>query len=312
MGMEIAGDDLSARLAQRNSVQSSPTFPSNMIEPFLSDEALVANIHSARDDGTNFHLWWLGQSGFLIKWQGRYLLLDPYLSESLTEKYATTDKPHVRMTRRCVAPEKLGFVDVVTSSHVHTDHFDAHTLVPISMAHGGPLPMILPSANLEEANNRLAGGKFQFLEMDAGTTAEFAGYHLTAIPSAHDTVEMDEQWRCKFLGYIVRFGPWTIYHSGDTRLFDALPDLLKRHRPELVLLPINGHDPARRVAGNLNGTEAAELAKSCGARLVIPHHFDMFEFNTAAPDEFLSGCSRLWQPCKILKCGEPWHSSMLE
>ncbi len=50
-----------------------------------------------------FRLWWLGQSGFLVQWQGRHLLLDPYLSESLTKKYAATDKPHVRMTRRVVA-----------------------------------------------------------------------------------------------------------------------------------------------------------------------------------------------------------------
>ena len=32
----------------------------------------------------------------------RHLLFDPYLSESLTKKYAQTDKPHVRMTRRAV------------------------------------------------------------------------------------------------------------------------------------------------------------------------------------------------------------------
>jgi L-ascorbate metabolism protein UlaG (beta-lactamase superfamily) len=30
-------------------------------------------------------LWWLGLSGFLIQWQGHHLLLDPYLSDSLTK-----------------------------------------------------------------------------------------------------------------------------------------------------------------------------------------------------------------------------------
>ena len=66
-----------------------------------------------------------------MQWNGRHLLLDPYLSESLTKKYAATDKPHVRMTRRVVAPERLDFVDVVTSSHNHTDHLDGETLGPL-------------------------------------------------------------------------------------------------------------------------------------------------------------------------------------
>ena len=48
-----------------------------------------------------------------------------------------TDKPHVRMTRRVVAPERLDFVDVVTSSHNHTDHLDAETLGPLRGANPG-------------------------------------------------------------------------------------------------------------------------------------------------------------------------------
>src|ERR1041384_7244786 len=101
-----------------------------MIKPHLQDEALLADIQAARSDD-DFFLWWLGQSGFLIRWRDQFLLLDPYLSDSLTRKYAQTDKPHVRMTERVIAPEKLNFVHAVASSHNHTDHLDAETLLPI-------------------------------------------------------------------------------------------------------------------------------------------------------------------------------------
>jgi L-ascorbate metabolism protein UlaG (beta-lactamase superfamily) len=77
-----------------------------------------------------------------------------------------------------------------------------------------------------------------------------------------------------------------------------------RHQPDLVLVPINGNRPERRVAGNLNGTEAAALAKACGASLAIPHHFEMFGFNTETPEEFVSACERLAQPQCVLRCGE--------
>jgi L-ascorbate metabolism protein UlaG (beta-lactamase superfamily) len=71
-----------------------------------------------------------------------------------------------------------------------------------------------------------------------------------------------------------------------------------------MLLPINGNVPERRVAGNLNGTEAAALAKACGARMVVPCHYEMFEFNTVTPEEFVFACERLGQSHRVMGCGE--------
>ena len=38
------------------------------------------------------------------------------------------------MTERVIAPERLDFIDVVTSSHNHTDHLDRDTLAPSNAA----------------------------------------------------------------------------------------------------------------------------------------------------------------------------------
>ena len=119
-----------------------------MIEPALQDDDFLADVAVARDDFGHFHLWWLGQSGFLLQWQGKHLLFDPYLSDSLTKKYAATDKPHVRMTERVVAPERLNFIDVVTSSHNHTDHLDPETLGPLLRANP-KMDLVIPEANRE-------------------------------------------------------------------------------------------------------------------------------------------------------------------
>jgi len=81
----------------------------------------------------------------------------------------------------------------------------------------------------------------------------------------------------------------------------------ERLRPfgvDLALLPINGRSPERRVAGNLDGLEAARLARDIGARLAIPCHYEMFEFNTASPDRFVRECERLAQPFRVLRAGE--------
>src|SRR5450759_15051 len=95
-----------------------------LIRPVLQDAALLADIAVANRRDGEFRLWWLGQSGFLLQWNGRHLLLDPYLSDSLTRKYASTPTPHIRMTALPVEPGRLGFVDVVTCSQSHTDPLD--------------------------------------------------------------------------------------------------------------------------------------------------------------------------------------------
>src|SRR4029078_9138595 len=100
------------------------------------------------NDETHFHLWWLGQSGFLLQWKGKRVLIDPYLSDSLTKKYANTDKPHIRMSERLIDPSLLKNISIVTSSHNHTDHLDAETLVPILKNTPG-IKFIIPEANRE-------------------------------------------------------------------------------------------------------------------------------------------------------------------
>jgi L-ascorbate metabolism protein UlaG (beta-lactamase superfamily) len=75
---------------------------------------------------------------------------------------------------------------------------------------------------------------------------------------------------------------------------------------DVALLPINGRAPEWRVAGNVSGPEATQLGRDIEAKLVIPCHFDMFEFNTASPAEFINECQKLRQPYRVLRCGERW------
>ena len=140
--------------------------------------------------------------------------------------------------------------------------------------------------------------------MNDGESIETEGFTFYGIPAAHNTVERDDQGRCKFMGFVVEFGPYRVYHSGDTLWFDGLPELLSPYQVDVAYLPINGNKPERRVAGNLNAEEAARLGKEIGAKLVIPHHYHLFEFNTAEPSEF-EHFARLYQtPYKVLQLGE--------
>jgi L-ascorbate metabolism protein UlaG (beta-lactamase superfamily) len=164
---------------------------------------------------------------------------------------------------------------------------------------------VLPGANEAAARERLGdGAAIEYVTVEEGGTREVGVFRFTAVAAAHNEIERDGLGRCRFLSFVVRFGPFCVWHSGDTLWHDGLVAALRAARPDLVMVPINGNDPARRVAGNLNGTEAAALAKACGARLAVPHHFGMFAFNTADPREFVEACGRLQQPCRVLRGGE--------
>src|ERR1041384_2368281 len=119
-----------------------------LIKAFRKDDELIAEMNKLAKDEQHFHLWWLGQSGFMLLWNGKRVLIDPYLSDSLTKKYAATDKPHARMSERVVDPELLKNIAIVTSSHNHTDHLDAETLIPVIRNNSG-IKMIIPEANRE-------------------------------------------------------------------------------------------------------------------------------------------------------------------
>ena len=274
-----------------------------LIQPLLSHAALKRDILDAPRSASTCSVWWLGQSGFLIAWNGQFLLLDPYLSDSLTRKYARSDKPHTRLSALTIEPRELDFLHVVTSSHNHTDHLDAETLLPLFEANP-ELQFVLPEANRAFAAERLQRDSSAWIGLDNGQTANAAGWTFHGIAAAHNELETDELGRHKYLGLVIEFGGFTIYHSGDCLLYEGLAEKLRRFEIDLALLPINGNKPERGVAGNFDTREAAFLAHEIGARLAVPCHYAMFGFNTAEPEEFARECHAIGQAHKILQLGE--------
>ena len=281
-----------------------------MIIPLLKETALLEDIRQARQVSDHFHLWWLGQSGFLVCWQGQFLLFDPYLSDSLTHKYADSAKPHVRMTERVIDPGQLDFVGLVTSSHNHTDHLDGETLKPL-VAANLDLAVVIPSANRQFVAERLGVEEDWLHCLEVGEQFSHGPFTLHAVPAAHEQLDLDDEGRHPYLGYVASFGPWSIYHSGDTVPYEGMVDQLSPWNLDLAMLPINGRTATRDVPGNLWGREAVQLAREAGISMVIPCHYDMFTFNTETPDEFLREAAVTGQPVQVLQAGERFSSHQL-
>lgn len=278
-----------------------------MIEPACQGAELLAEIRDASPPPGSLCIWWLGQSGFVVKSRQGLLVIDPYLSEHLTRKYEGTSKPHIRMTRAPLRGGDLEGVDLVLSSHKHSDHLDPGTL-PDLLAVSPSAVLGLPRAVLDHATgfglppDRLIG-------LAAGEAIERAGFLVRAIPSAHEGLDTDEEGCHLYLGFVIEADGRRLYHSGDSLAYEGLAQALGRDPFDVLFLPINGRDPARGVPGNMSAFEAVELARAVRPRYVVPHHYDMFTFNTIPVGLFEAEAGRLPDSTRprILQCGERWE-----
>ena len=272
-----------------------------MIEPVLRDDALLADMAASEPDGMT--LWWLGQSGFLVRWDGRFLLLDPYLSDSLTGE--------VRGHREAARADDRAGRRAGAAGHGRRRHLEPRAHRPPGRRHAAAAAsaspeavLVAPHAIVDLAAERSGLDPSAIVLADDGRTVEAGGFTITGVPAAHEQVERDDHGHSRYLGYLVGRNGRSLYHAGDTVRHAGLLAALAGSAPDVALLPINGADPARGVPGNLDGIEAAHLAHDIGARLAVPCHYEGFAFNTASPAVFVVEADRLDQPHRVLRAGE--------
>ncbi len=145
--------------------------------------------------------------------------------------------------------------------------------------------------------------------LDAGDGSRTAGFSIRAIPSAHERLDTDDHGRHLYLGFVIEAEGLRLYHSGDSLAYPGLSEQLGPEPFDVLFLPINGRDPARGVPGNMTAAEAVDLAAQIRPRFVVPHHYDMFTFNTVPVPEFAAEARRLPSGIvpRILSCGERWE-----
>lgn len=279
----------------------------DLIQPHNAGLDLVEAIRSAHPASRSLSIWWLGQSGYVIKSESGTLVIDPYLSESLTDKYASTNRPHVRMTACPIQGDQVPDVDLILSSHKHTDHMDRATLA--MMLGANPSAVLAVPASLMDHAESLGFPSDRLLGLAAGGVFEQGGFRVRAVPSAHEALDTDERGRHLYLGFVIEVDGLRVYHSGDSLAYDGLVEHLGPDPFDALFLPINGRDPRRGVAGNMSAAEAVDLALRVRPRFVVPHHYDMFTFNTVPVAEFEAEARRLPEGVApvVLECGRRWE-----
>ena len=122
------------------------------IEADAAGSNLAVAINQDRSQDSLVRFWWLGQAGFALRRHDALLLIDPYLSDSLAEKYRNSEFKHLRMMPPPVTPEELGECTWYLCTHGHTDHMDPGTIRAILQASSPNF--LIPRAELDRGRER--------------------------------------------------------------------------------------------------------------------------------------------------------------
>jgi L-ascorbate metabolism protein UlaG (beta-lactamase superfamily) len=249
------------------------------LEPLVG--SLAATLTSSAPGDGAVRAYWLGQAGFVLDHGGTRVAVDPYLSDFLARKYAGHEFSHRRLVAPPLSPPELTGLAAILCTHRHSDHMDPEALPALAAANPGAC-VVVPLAHRAHA---LALGvpEGQLRPLDAGESLIFGAAAVEAIPSAHEELDTDPAGHALFLGYAIRLGGLTLYHSGDCIPYPGLVGHVRRLGVDAALLPINGRDAYRRsrgVPGNFHLAEAVDLCRTAGVPVLVGHHYGLFEFNT--------------------------------
>jgi L-ascorbate 6-phosphate lactonase len=246
---------------------------------------MLDDLRSLQPGSGTVGLVWLGQAGFALHARDTTLLIDAFLSERPERRFA----PPLR------ADEATG-IDAVLCTHEHWDHLDPATVRDVALASPDavvvvPRPLVDLVASLGIEPSRIVG-----VQPDETHTVGDAAIipvparHGVDVADAYDFGFSTSAGLYRYLGYVLDMGGVRIYHAGDTIAYDGMADRLRELEVEVALLPINGRDAERErrnVVGNLDASEALELATAADVDLLIPMHYDMFAENPGDPAQLV-------------------------
>jgi L-ascorbate 6-phosphate lactonase len=263
---------------------------------------LIGRIDALEVGGRSLAFWGLGQVGVAIKGPTGVLYVDHYLTDSDGEGGSLP-----RTFPPPLVPTEVTNASAVLLTHVHIDHTDPDTILPLSKA--SPESRLVAPFTSRDTLIEAGLDEGRVVVPEVGDPLEISGVMVTAVPSAHTELEYDPERGYPYLGYVIEWNDVTVYHAGDSVVYDGLVETLSAWDIDLAFIPINGRDffrTERNIIGNMNFREAAELTETLDIGLIVPTHYDLIEGNTADPGHFVSHLYALnpMRPHKLLRPGE--------
>jgi L-ascorbate metabolism protein UlaG (beta-lactamase superfamily) len=192
-------------------------------------------------------LKWLGRAGFIITSpEGKTIIIDPWI----------VDNPLCP-----IKVDDIDAADIVLVTHDHSDH--TGSAVDIAKKTGAILVAVVETARRFQselglpAHNVVYGGR----GMNIGASTEIEGVTITMTQAFHSS------HTALAAGYIIKLEDGTtVYHAGDTGIFESMRLLAEMYPLDVALLPIGS-------VYTMDPIQAAWATKLLKPKIVIPMHY---------------------------------------
>jgi L-ascorbate metabolism protein UlaG (beta-lactamase superfamily) len=204
---------------------------------------------------------WLSHSGFQITSSGgKVLYIDPWF-----------DNP--------VSMSKLDDVKEATLVLVTHDHFDhVGQAAEIVAKTGGLLVANVETARRLQNDAKIPAEKVCYFGygMNIGGNLVYEGISVTMTHAFHSTATGAP------CGYIIKLEDGTtLYHAGDTGIFDSMKTFGELYSIDVAMLPVGS-------VFTMDPFQAAKAAKMISPKKVIPMHYKTFPILVQDPKDFVS------------------------
>jgi L-ascorbate 6-phosphate lactonase len=236
---------------------------------------LGVRIRETRVDPGGLAIFWLAQAGFVYKTPaGKIIYVDPYLTDSVHRQLADVLYGFKRIMMAPLAPEEVE-ADFLVCTHSHPDHLDVD-LIPVLL--NDPRIHFLGAPDCRAEFEKQGVPVDRYTIMARGVTLDYGDFRLTPVYADHGDLAPDA------LGVVLQIGDIKVWQVGDSAYRPDMWQDVFGMGIDVIIPPING------AYGNLDGVEAAKLARDAHARVAIPCHFWMFAEHGGSPVQFLDAC----------------------
>lgn len=218
-----------------------------------------------------------GHSFIQVERNEHSILIDPFI----------TGNPSCKINKDDVK------CDYIILTHGHGDHYGDTTYLAKKFG-----AVVLATYELAQFAAK-QGLKTHELNLGGGFNFPFGRVKLTL--AHHSSSTPEGSYAGEAAGVLLNLDDKTIYHAGDTSLFDDMKIIGESNNISYAFLPIGDN----YTMGIDDAVKSAEFLR---AGTIIPIHYNTFEIIKADPQEFKKKIEAIGKKCLIMNPGDNFEA----
>jgi len=263
---------------------------------------LLQKIESKDMHNNQMCIYFLGQSGYILKFKEFIIYIDPYLTDYIENPLGLNEKKMYRSFPSPIDPKSILKCDAIICTHSHVDHMDPWTINNIN----SDFQLFASIGAYEKSVIKISQSRITFLQPQR--IFKLGEINIIPFSAAHYEL-IDEFGRPDCLSILIQWKGINLFFWGDGIRYDGQYELLSEYNFDYFFAPINGRDKKREkegIIGNIKENELAEFCSKLCIKHIIPNHYDMFINNTGSIDLFKKEIAirNSNQSVIIMNCGD--------